>query len=116
MSFNDVSEAFDGWLESLTVTRNSGGAYVAGRWVEGATSAIIISGVVQNANAEDLKVLPEGNRTAEAIKIHTTAELIAQEDGTTGDTITYESELWLVHNVAKRYIGNYNKAIATRQT
>lgn len=112
---NDVSRAFKRWLELLTGTRNSG-SYVHGRWVTGIISNILFNGVVQNATPDDLKVLNEGLRTEEAIKIHTTFELVPQiDDTTTGDLIDYKNKSWLVYNVAHRYIGNYHKAIAIRQ-
>jgi len=114
-NFNDVTTAFDGWLQALTGTRNPG-SYVNGRWVDGATTPLSFNGVVQNATPDDLKVLEEGMRTEEAIKIHTTFKLIPQIKGTTnGDLIFYDSESWLVHNVAHRNIGGYHKAIAIRQ-
>ena len=108
MGINDVTDAFDGWLETVTGSRGSG-SYVNGRWVAGTPTALSFSGVVQNANPKDLEVLPEGNRDDEAIKIHTVFEL------ETDDTITYKGLTWLVFNVAKRYIGNYNKVIAVKQ-
>jgi len=114
-NFNDVSDAFDGWLQTITGTRNAG-SYVDGRWVAGTPSALSFSGVIQNATPDDLKVLLEGQRTEEAIKIHTIFELIPQIDNTTnGDIISYQSKNWLVYNVAHRYIGGYHKAIAIRQ-
>lgn len=114
-NFNDVSDAFDGFLQTVVGTRNAG-SYVSGRWVASAPAALSFNGVIQNATPDDLKVLPEAQRTEEAIKIHTTFELIPQIDNTTtGDLITYRSKSWLVYNVAHRYIGGYHKAIAIRQ-
>ena len=114
-NFNDVSDAFDGWLQTITGTRNAG-SYVDGRWVAASPVALSFSGVIQNATPDDLKVLPEGQRTEEAIKIHTTFKLIPQIDNTTnGDIISYQSKNWLVYNVAHRYIGGYHKAIAIKQ-
>jgi len=115
VSLNDVSDAFDGWETTITITRTSG-SYVSGRWVEDTPKEIAIQGVVQNATPEDLKALPEGQRTTEAIKIHTTYKLIAQIGNTTkGDVVSHDNFNWIVNNVAHRGIGNYHKAIATRQ-
>ncbi len=111
---NDVTDAFSDWLETIIGARTIG-SYVDGRWVEGTPSALSFSGVVQNAEPEDLKVLSEGNRTEEAIKIHTTFDLIAQVSNATGDKITYEGDIWLVYNIAKKRIGNYNKVLAIKQ-
>lgn len=112
---NPVDDAFGGWEQIITGARTAG-SYVSGRWVTGTPSDLSFSGVVQNATPDDLKVLPEGQRTEEAIKIHTTFELIPQIDNTnTGDLISYRGKDWLVYDVAHRYIGNYHKAIAIRQ-
>lgn len=113
-NFNDVSDAFAGFLQLVTGTR-AGGDYVSGRWVPDTGTPLSFSGVVQNAVPEDLKALAEGQRVEEAIKIHTTFKLIPQSKTNTGDIITYNGDSWLVHNVAHRYIGGYHKAIAIRQ-
>lgn len=114
-NFNDVSDAFDGWLQVLTGTRNPG-SYVSGRWVTGATTPLSFPGVVQNATPEDLKVLDEGDRSEEAIKIHTQFKLVPMIKGTTtGDLISYDSNSWLIYNVADRKIGGYYKAIGIKQ-
>lgn len=113
-NFNDVADAFDGLLQTVTGTR-SPGSYVSGRWVAGTPESLSFLGVVQNATPDDLKVLDEGQRTEEAIKIHTVFELIPQDSGITGDLISYRSKNWLVYNVAHRHIGGYHKIIAIRQ-
>lgn len=113
-NFNDVADAFDGWMQEITGTRQTG-SYVSGRWVEGSGQAISFDGVVQNATPDDLQVLPEGNRADEAIKIHTTFNLVVQSGSTTnGDMISYGGKDWLVFNVADRKIGGYFKAIAIK--
>lgn len=115
MGINDVSDAFDGWLEIVTGSRPTGGAYVAGRWVTGGSPvALSFSGVVQNATPDDMKALPEGNRNDEAIKIHSVFELQVQVGEQPGDVISYKGLSWLAFNTAKRYIGNYSKTILVR--
>jgi len=111
---NDVSRAFLRWLIPVTGKRTTG-SYVDGRWEEDAPSDLSFKGVVQNATPKDLKVLEGGNDTDESIKIHTTTDLIAQKDDTTGDLIDYKGAQWLVFNVDHRFVGNYNKAIAVKQ-
>jgi len=114
-NFNDVTDAFDGWLQITTGVRTTG-SYVNGRWVAGIPTALSFSAVIQNANPKDLEVLEEGLRLDKSIKLHTTFELIAQiEDTTTGDLIDYRGDQWLVYNVADRFIGGYHKAIAIKQ-
>jgi len=114
-NFNDVSDAFDGWLQTVIGTRNPG-SFVCGRWVAGTPAALSFSGVVQNATPDDMLVLDEGERTKESIKIHTTFKLIPQIKGATnGDLISYDSNTWLVFNVGHKNIGGYHKAIAIKQ-
>ncbi len=114
-NFNDVTDALTGFLQGITGVRQPG-SYVDGRWVEADGVVLSFNGVIQNATPDDLKVLPEGNRSEEAIKIHTPFELVPQIDTTTrGDIISYRGHSWLVFNVAHRYIGGYHKAIAIKQ-
>jgi hypothetical protein len=112
---NDVSDAFAEWKETIVGTRFTG-SYVDGRWVQDFPSVLSFEGVVQNAEPEDLKVLPEAFRTEESLKIHTTFELVVQvSDTTTGDLIFYDSNVWRVYNVADRKIGNYYKVILKKE-
>jgi hypothetical protein len=114
MNFNDVTMAFGGWLRALTGERTPG-SYVNGRWVDDTPTDLEFKGVVQNASADDLVVLPEGNRSELSIKIHTKFELIPNiENQQTGDKVFYLNDTYLVHNVAPRHIGGYFKAIALR--
>lgn len=111
---NDVTLAFNGWLETVVGQRNPG-SIIDNRWVEDIPISLEFKGVIQNANEKDLKVLPEGGRTTEAIKIHTKTRLIVLDGTHTGDTIFYDGETWLVKSVANRRIGNYYKIIAVKQ-
>lgn len=111
---NDVSEAFDGWLETVTGSRRTGET-IKGRWVEGTPTKLSFQGVVQNASPEDLKTLPEGNRSDEVIKIHSVFRLIAfAGKDSKGDIINYDGHQFLVMSLANRKIGNYNKAMAVK--
>lgn len=113
-NYNDVTEAFAEWLQPLSGKRRSGN-YVDGRWQE-TISNIDFLGVVQNTSPDDLKVVPEGLRTEESIKIHSKFRLVPQiKSDNTGDIISYKEEDWLVVNVANRYIGGYFKAICSRK-
>lgn len=115
----DVTEAFDGFTTSITIRRTAAGSRDAGSgaWIPGAESLIVVDAVVQDATADDLLVLPEGERTEDSIKIHTkefiqTASEAAQ---VAADTIVHEGELFKVMKVFKRKtLGNYYKAIAVR--
>ena len=113
MGLNNVTEAFEDWLETVTGKRTPG-EYVLGRWVDGTAVDLSFSGVVQNADPDDLVVLSEGNREREAIKIHTVFRLLPQTDGQTGDIVYYDDDEWLVYSVARRIIGGYHKALALK--
>lgn len=118
-NFVDVSDAFDGWTQGITITRKAaGGSYVDGLWVETSTSTFIISAVVQNANPDDMKVLPEGLQSSVVIKLHTVTALrtLSEEDESNADIVTYDGFSWLAHSVAARKIGGYYKVLAIRQT
>ena len=113
---NDVSGAFTRWLEPIAINRIGQGSYVDGDWVDGVSATVNILAVVQNANADDLELLPEGTRTSEAIKIHTVAKVkTVSEDGeTNADTFPYDGDTYRLYAVNKRKIGNYFKAVGTR--
>lgn len=116
---NDVSEAFDGFEQAIVIRRTVAGTRDPddGSWIPGAETPTTIQAVVQDASADDLLVLPEGERTEDSIKIHTVEFLqTANEDGqVAADNVEYEGELFKVMKVFKRKtLGNYYKAIAVR--
>lgn len=113
---NDVTDAFGDWLQTIVVKRSSQGAFTDGRYAAGPVSEVNIRAVVQNATPDDVIVLEEGKRSAESIKLHTRTDLIAlsEADSIIGDTFPYKGKTWEVANVARRFIGNYHKAIAIR--
>lgn len=118
MDFVNVSQAFFGWEEDLTVLRAAEGSYANGLWSGGSPSETTIRAHVQNANPRDLQVLPEGLRTTESIKIFskTLFKTVEEAGQTNADTVQYEGFNWLVHSVARRTIGGYFKSIAVRKS
>lgn len=116
VAFNDVTDAFDGWLEKIQIDRTGAGSYVGGLWVDSSVVIPYINAVVQNANPDDLLIVPEGLRTTESIKLHTKGILkTADEVGeVNADVVNYDCKKWRVYNVADRKIGGYYKAIAIR--
>ncbi len=114
----DVSEAFDEWLEDVIIERKLADTYVRGALVEGALVEPnpTIKAVVQNADGDDLEVLPDGLKNTLTIKLHTTSELrsVVETDETNADVVQYNSKRYKVYNVSDRQIGNYYKAICTR--
>jgi len=115
---NDVSKALLRWLEPLTIIRKGVGSYVEGEWVNGADANVIIKAVIQNANPDDLILLPEGTRTTEAVKIHTTSEVrtVSEVGATDADQFIYNGRTYRIYDVFDRKIGNYYKAVAIRIT
>lgn len=115
----DVSGAFNGLLQTISLTRKNAGSRDAnGRWIDGADVVTSIQAVVQTATSDDLLVLPEGERTQETIKIHTTSLLrTASESGTyTADEITYQGNVYkVIQAFDRKTIGNYYKALAARE-
>ncbi len=115
----DVSGAFDDLEQDIVIRRTVAGSRDPddGSWIPGAETPETIQAVVQDASADDLLILPEGERTEDSIKIHTIEFLqTASEDGqVAADHIEYEGELFKAMKVFKRKtLGNYYKAIAVR--
>lgn len=113
---NDVSRALKRWQEPLEIIRKGTGSYVDGKWVDGADTPVPIQAVIQNANPDDLILLPEGTRTTEAVKIHTTAEVktVSEAGETDADQFLYNGHRYRIYDVFDRRIGNYFKAVAIR--
>jgi len=113
---NDVSRALLRWLEPLEIIRVGAGAYVEGKWVNGAPGPVPIKAVIQNANPDDLILLPEGTRTTEAVKIHTTSKVntVSEAGETDADEFLYNGHRYRIYDVFERKIGNYFKAVAIR--
>jgi len=115
-NFVDVSEAFDGLLQSVTLYRPGAGSYVNGKWVGGTATTPTIQAVVQNATPDDMLTVPEGLRSEEAIKLHSADPLrsVVEVGKTNADQVTYDGAKWLVQKVFNRRIGGYYKAVAMR--
>jgi len=115
---NDVSRALLRWLEPLDIIRVAAGEYVEGKWVDGVAGPIPIKAVIQNANPDDLILLPEGTRTTEAVKIHTTTKVktVSEVGETDADEFLYNGSRYRIYDVFDRQIGNYYKAVAIRIT
>jgi len=113
---NDVSRALLRWLEPLDIIRKDVGDYVNGDWVNGGDIVVPIKAVIQNANPDDLILLPEGTRTTEAVKIHTTSiiKTVSEVGETDADQFDYNGSRYRVYDVFTRKIGNYVKAVAIR--
>ena len=115
-NFVDVSEAFDGLLQTVTLYRPGAGSYVGGKWMGGTATAPTVQAVVQNATPDDMLTVPEGLRSEEAIKLHSADPLrsVVEVGKTNADQVTYDGSKWLVQKVFNRRIGGYYKAVAIR--
>ena len=113
---NNVSKALKRWLEPLTIVRTGPGGYVDGKWVDGVSGDMWIKAIIQNANPDDLILLPEGTRTTEAVKIHTTTKVntVSEAVKTNADQFNYNGFRYRIYDVFDRKIGNYYKAVAIR--
>lgn len=115
---NDVTDAFDpDWFTSIDINRPGVGAYIAGKWIDGATAVIPVLAIVQLPSAKDLLVLPEGLRTDSIIKLHSISILqgVSEEDESTADRFEYRGRQYMIHSATDQAIGVYYKALATRQ-
>ena len=113
---NNVSRALKRWQEPLDIIRKGVGSYIDGKWVNGVDSIVPTKSVIQNANPDDLVLLPEGTRTTEAVKIHTTTKVntVSEVGETDADQFLYNGFRYRIYDVFDRQIGNYYKAVAIR--
>ena len=119
MPLIDVTDAFDGWEESIQLTRKASGTRDAnGEWVNGATTVTNPLAVVQSLNADERLVLPEAVRTKETIKIHSrTPFQTANEDSQIiADEVLYQGVTYIIIQVFNRLnVGGYYKAIGAKK-
>ena len=102
---------------SLTVKRAAAGTFVNGRYVEAAPTTFTILASVQPLTGEDLQILPEAERTSDAVEIFSIAELFATNYATNklGDLVTYQGRDYRVSNAENwNPNGAYWRSIATR--
>ena len=109
---------FNVMRQTITVLRKSGGSYdVNDRWVEGVETPIEHKYTsVQPASAEDLKMLPEGERRDGMILIWDKEELIASLENSAieSDIIVYDGRRYkvIMVNAWKTGILDHYEAIA----
>lgn len=86
------------------------GFYTPGNTGSSTITAVVVRGV------ENLSLLPDGERTSEAITIYTSEELRTTQapDGATADRIVYQGETFEVVGVRRWTQGNYTEAVATK--
>ena len=113
-------------LGAVTITRRRYGAGSRGsdgRWVEGSSSDTSITASVQPGDAEDLALLPEGERTRRAIRVYTDTELrtSSPQDGYRSDRLVVsgltgiDDGTYQVQHVKPYYaLLGHHRAIAVR--
>lgn len=81
------------------ITRSEG-AWVDGRWVDGAEVVTTVRASIQPAKKVDydqLQALLEGRRVEAAVRIYTRIELkVAGADATNGDVVVYQGRRYLL--------------------
>ena len=104
------------FLINLTVERAaSAGSYVAGLYVEGATSNIVVPASVQPANSEDFKNVPEGERFGGSQVLFSLLELIGSKDLKKADrVINYLGVDWKIVTVEHWAHHGYYRAIMVK--
>jgi hypothetical protein len=92
VSLLDVITHFAGEA-TYSVTRRAEGATVLGRASVGAPTTFTIEALVVPLSGKDLKVLPEGRRAEDSLKVISPTELKL------GDIVTVRGEDWEVYHL-----------------
>lgn len=107
--------------QTITVTRESGGTRIDGKWVSGSTSNFTIEASIQPLTAREIQLLPESRRASgESYKLFadTTPALYTVTDDENPDRVSLYSQNFEIYSV-KRWensIINHKEYIATRIT
>jgi len=91
-------------IESLTRRRYAAGERgTDGRWEQGDATDATIRASVQPASDDDLKTLPEGERTRRAKRIYTSSELrlVDQDAGTSADQVQVDGDWYEVRLIQR---------------
>ena len=106
--------------EAFTIIRSSG-SFASGGWRNVQTN-IKSYGVIDNAQGQDLEMIPEGDRVLGAIVIHTEAPMyVSHEDPVDGvnspgisDIVVWHGQQWRLMHVSDRSNRGYYSAVAVR--
>ncbi len=95
MSLLDVIAHFAGgqFEAGYVVKRRAAGTLTLGRYAEGPLTTLTIEALVVPLSGKDLKVLPEGRRAEDSLKVISPTELKL------GDIITARGEDWEAYHV-----------------
>lgn len=87
---------------TFTVKRHAAGAYVNGRWVQGAQSQFTVTAVFQPMDGRELQRLPAGERTREAQVGWCATELRTKSGQVTADIVVIDGEDFEVEKSKRR--------------
>jgi hypothetical protein len=105
----------------VTVSRIAGGSWIKGVWTADSPESLQIKANIQPVlKSTDTMILPEAERSKEAIKVYTTSPLYQRLEGSSpreGDIISWDGKLFEVRKVSEYKMGilNHFKAIAVRK-
>jgi hypothetical protein len=99
---------------AYTVRRRNPGSYVDGDWVPSGTYTdyeMIAS--IQPINGRELEILPEGQRTKEAVRIYTKFGLqqAVEQQNVKGDLVSYRGRQYEVHKVEPWEIASWDDLV-----
>lgn len=83
------------------------GGYVDGRYVPGETEIVFVNASVQPLKASEIKMLPEGRRNVESIKIYTELKMFVtdEKNNKKATKVLYDGKNYEVHMVENWAIG-----------
>jgi hypothetical protein len=68
----------------ITIIRRAAGSYIAGDWVEGTTTNLVIQANIQPMRYHEILMLPEAERSKQWFTVYTDVLLRAQKEGVGG--------------------------------
>lgn len=109
----------DSFAVPVTVERQQPGSRVDGAWQPGAVTTLLVRASVQHAGFKDLQLLPEGQRTTEAIRLYAESELrtVDETAGAAADVVLWNGKHYAVEHVQSWTLGGLShwKAIAVKR-
>lgn len=104
----------------ITIQRMGEGGWEGGRWKEGVAEPIEIEAHVQPANMQTLLLLPESERTKQAIRVFSVEEIRTAREGDGGwqaDIIEWNNDTYRVMKVESYVMGvlDHFHAVAVRE-
>lgn len=91
----------------LTLIRRGNGSYVRGRWVDDSTpDSVTITANVQPVSPKEILMLPESDRTRDAVKVFSKSEIRTAKEGShVADQFVFDGTTYEVRKVKKWQMG-----------